>query len=90
MKGNGPIKKFREGNIEAAIWEQVGKNPEENKRFFTISLKKSWKKKGTDEKWKSVTVSFHKDEISRVFSVLQQATEELENMLPIQEEDVVG
>ena len=82
MKGKGPISKFREGNIEVAIWEQAGKNPEEQKSFFTITLKKSWKKKG-EEEWQSAQINFYKEELEKVFSVLQQAGEELENVIQV-------
>ncbi|MEK6907596.1 MAG: hypothetical protein AABW45_03640 [Nanoarchaeota archaeon] len=74
--GNRPIKKFRSGNIEAAIWSNEKEFNGGMVEFKTISLNRSYKKKG-EEIWRNEIVNLRRNDIQKTILVLQKAQEEL-------------
>ena len=73
----GPIKKFRAGQLEAAIWlnEREIKERGEIIGFKTVSLKKAWKdNEGT---WRDATIQLRKNDIPKVLVLMQKVMEEL-------------
>ena len=75
MEGNRPIKKFRSGNIESAIWLNEKQDRDGNNiSFKTASIRKSWNQEG---KWHDATINLRRGDISKAILVLQKAQEEL-------------
>ena len=73
---NRPIKKYRSGNIEAAIWSNEKEFNGGLVEFKTISLSRSYKKKG-EEIWRSDQINLRRNDIQKCILVLQKAQEEL-------------
>ena len=73
---NRPIKKFKSGNIEAAIWANEKEFNGGLVEFKTVSLNRSYKKKG-EEIWRNEIINLRKGDIPKIMLVLQKAQEEL-------------
>ena len=74
---NRPIKKFKSGNIEAAIWNNEREFNGSIVGFKTVSLSRSYRKKGEDI-WRSDQInSLRRNDIQKVILVLQKAQESL-------------
>jgi hypothetical protein len=73
---NRPIKKFKSGNIEAAIWNNEKEFNGSLVEFKTISLSRSYKKKD-EEIWRSDQINLRRNDIQKAILVLQKAQEEL-------------
>ncbi len=74
---NRPVKKYKSGNIEAAIWlNEKDMGDGSIVGFKTISLSRSWKKKDEDI-WRSDVVHLRRNDIQKAIIVLQKAQEEL-------------
>lgn len=73
---NRPIKKFRSGNIESAIWLNTKTVDGNSVDFKTVSLSKSWKKQDEDI-WRSEVINLRRNDIAKAMLVLQKAQEEL-------------
>jgi hypothetical protein len=74
--GNRPIKKFRSGNIEVAIWNNEKEFNGGLVEFKTISLSRSYKKKG-EEIFRSDQINLRRNDLQKCILVLQKAQEEL-------------
>ena len=76
MTNKPPIKKFRAGQLEAAIWMNERQIKEDTVvGFKTVSLRKSWKDdKGT---WRDATIQLRKHDIPRVIVLMNKVMEEL-------------
>ena len=74
--GNRPIKKFKSGNIELAIWFNERKLKDDTVvGFKTVSLRKSWKDdEGT---WRDATIQLRKHDIPKVIVIMNKVMEEL-------------
>jgi len=70
---NTPIKKFRAGSFEAAIWLNKKNTDEGEIEFKSLSVSKSWK---TDV-WHSEVINLRKSDIPKMVLVLEKAQEEL-------------
>lgn len=57
MDNNEPVKKFRVGNVTAAVWK--------NDTNFSVTLQKSYREKDTEE-WKNTTTLFHADILNAI------------------------
>ena len=68
----GPIKKWKTGAWEIAIWSNKRKNNGEELEFKTASLSRSYKKKGEDI-WRSDIVNFRKSDIVKMNMLLDKA-----------------
>lgn len=77
MTGNRPIKKFRSGNVEVALWENTKQFNSGEVTFKTFSLNRSYKKK--DENiWRNETINnFRRQDIPKLITVLTKMQEEL-------------
>jgi hypothetical protein len=84
MAGNMPTHKFKAGNIEAAVWSNKKEIDGAQVEFRTISLSRSYKKKGEDL-WRNDVINMRRNDIQKAIIVLQKAQEEL--LLKQQEED---
>ncbi len=73
---NRPIKKFKSGNIETAIWSNEKDFNGGMVEFKTITVSRSYKKKGEDI-WRSDVINLRRNDIQKVILVLQKAQEEL-------------
>ena len=73
---NRPIKKFRSGNIETAIWSNEKEFNGGLVEFKTVSLSRSYKKKDEDI-WRSEVINLRRGDIPKILLVLQKAQEEL-------------
>lgn len=88
--GNRPIKKFRSGNIEAAIWSNEKEFNGGMVEFKTVTLSRGYKKKG-EEIWRSDVINLRKGDIPKIMMVLQKTQEELLlNQEPQKEEEEEG
>ena len=76
MVGNLPIKKFKIGNIEAAIWSNKRDIDNAEVEFKTVSLSRSFKKR--DENiWRSEVLNLRRQDLVKILLVVQKAQEEL-------------
>lgn len=80
MVGNLPIKKWRSGAIEGAIWSNKRKikrvDGEEEVEFKTFTLRRSWKDK-TQDIWRDEKLNLRKQDIPKVMAILNKIQEEL-------------
>ena len=73
---NRPIKKWRSGNLEVAVWQNEREVDGTTISFKTVSLSRSWKKRD-EEIWRSDVLNLRKNDISKVLVLLQKVQEEL-------------
>ncbi|HIJ98742.1 TPA: hypothetical protein H1005_02270 [archaeon] len=71
---NRPIKKFRSGNIEAAIWSNTKDDNGQAIEFKTVSISRGWKQ---EDKWHNSQIHLRRNDIQKVILVLQKAQEDL-------------
>jgi hypothetical protein len=73
MADNKPIKKFRAGKFDAAIWSQPSKQGEGE--LFSITFRKSWTKDG--KTWDEAKMSIFSREIPDAIALLQTVHSDL-------------
>ena len=74
---NRPIKKWRAGNIEAALWVNKREVDGAEIEFRTVSLSRNYKKRG-EEIWRSDVInSLRRNDLQKAILVLQKAHESL-------------
>ena len=73
---NRPSKKWKSGGIEAAIWVNKRDIDGAEIEFKTVSLSRSYRKKGEDT-WRNDVIHMRRGDIQKVMIVLQKAQEEL-------------
>lgn len=76
MTNKPPLKKFRAGQLEAAIWFNERKLKDDTVvGFKTVSLRKSWK----DEEglWRDATIHLRKHDVPKVIVLMNKTMEEL-------------
>ncbi len=76
MVGNIPIRKFRSGSIEAAVWSNKKVVNGAEVEFKTVSLGRSFMKKG-ENIWRHETINLRKGDLQRILLVVQKAQEAL-------------
>ena len=77
MATNMPIHKFRASNIEAAVWSNKKEVNGATVEFRTVSLSRSYLKKGEDL-WRSDVINnLRRNDLQKVILVLQKAQEAL-------------
>jgi len=84
MVGNRPIKKWRSGAIEGCIWSNKRDVEGNEVEFKTISVSRSYKKKGEDI-WRSDLLNLRRGDIPKVVLILQKIQEELLLTGPVRE-----
>ncbi len=76
MTNKPPIKKFRAGQLEAAIWFNEKKLKDDTLvGFKTVSLRKSWK--DDEGVWRDATIQLRKHDVPKVIVLMNKAMEEL-------------
>ena len=73
---NRPIKKFKSGSIEAAIWFNERERNGEIVGFKTVSLRRSWKDPKANI-WRDETLNVRKTDIPKLLVILNKVNEEL-------------
>jgi len=74
---NRPVKKWRAGNIEAALWVNKREVEGAEFEFRTVSLSRNYKKRG-EEIWRSDVInSLRRNDLQKAIIVLQKAQEAL-------------
>lgn len=73
---NRPIKKWRSGNFEVAIWLNERVSGDAKVEFKTASLTRNWKRKDEDT-WRSDVINLRRMDIPKALILLQKAQEEL-------------
>ena len=77
MGDNRPIRKWRSGNIQGAIWYNEREVDGSILGFKTFSLSRNWKKKG-EETWRSDVINnLRRNDIGRLIVILNKVQEEL-------------
>lgn len=72
---NRPIKKWRTGSIEAAVWlNKRKKETGEEIEFKTVSLRRAWRQDGV---WRDSIINLRRNDIPKVQLVLNEALKEL-------------
>ena len=66
-----PIKKFRSGAIEAAVWLNAKDIDGTRVEFKTASLRRSWKDKKNNE-WHDETIHIRKTDLPKLLVVLNE------------------
>ena len=77
MATNMPIHKFKAGNIEAAVWSNKKEINGATVEFKTVSLSRSYIKKGEDMWRNDVINSLRRNDLQKVIMVMQKAQEAL-------------
>lgn len=72
---NQPIKKYKSGLIQGAIWLNEKDINGDLVGFKTASLRRSWKDK--DNQWRDETMNLRKADIPKVLVVLSKIQEDL-------------
>jgi hypothetical protein len=77
MVGKPPIKKWRVGNIEMAIWDNEKKVNGTTINFKTSTLSRSYKKKDEDIWRNEVINNIRRQDIQKLMAVLMKAQDYL-------------
>ena len=76
MANKPPLKKYRAGQLEAAIWFNERKLKDDSiVGFKTVSLRKSWK--DDEGVWRDATIQLRKNDIPRILVLMQKVLEDL-------------
>ncbi|MEK6862244.1 MAG: hypothetical protein AABY07_09855 [Nanoarchaeota archaeon] len=84
---NRPVKKWKSGAIEAAVWVNEKERDGNILEFKTISLRRSWKQDGV---WRDSVINLRRNDLPRVITVLNEALKEMyleQGELGIEKED---
>ena len=73
---NKPIKQYRSGSMQGAIWLNETEKEGEKIEYKTASLRRSWKDKETGQ-WRDETINLKKSDIQRALVILNKLQEEL-------------
>lgn len=71
-----PIKKYKSGQVEVAVWENEREVNGNIVSFKTVSLRKSWYDKEKDV-WRDATIQLRRNDLQKAILVLQKAQEDL-------------
>lgn len=70
-----PIKTYKAGNIQGAIWFNERNVKDQIVGFKTVSLRRSWKDK--DNVWRDETLNLRKQDLVKLQVVLNKLQEDL-------------
>lgn len=71
---NKPIKTFKSGAIESAIWMNSKEIEGNEVGFKTVSFRRKWKQDGV---WRDSVVNLRRNDLQKAILVLMKAQEEL-------------
>ncbi len=83
---NRPVKKYKAGAIEVCIWDNERQVGDALVGFKTISLTRSYKKKGEDL-WRSEQINLRRNDVQKVVVTLNEALKDLLLSHPEEEEN---
>ncbi|MFH1066240.1 MAG: hypothetical protein V1734_07050 [Nanoarchaeota archaeon] len=72
---NRPVKSYRCGSLNGAIWANEKATTEGMVSFMTASLKRSWKDKSGN--WKDESINLRKNDIIKAVLILNKMQEEM-------------
>jgi len=72
---NRPIKTYKAGNIQAAIWFNEREVNDQIVGFKTVSIRRFWKDK--DNTWRDETINLRKQDLPKLQVVINKVQEEL-------------
>jgi hypothetical protein len=75
LVGKQPLKNFRSGNFNGAVWLNEKEVDGATVNFRTISLRRSWKDK--DATWRDETINMRRQDIPKVMAILNKLQEEM-------------
>lgn len=75
MASNMPVKSFRCGNIQGAIWVNTRDINGQKVSFKTASLRRSWKQEG--DVWRDEVINLRKNDVAKTIVVLNKMMEEM-------------
>src|SRR3989344_9314125 len=76
MTGNLPIKKYRSGNIQGAIWfNEKDKGDGVKVGFKTATIRRSWRKEG--DVWREEVINLRRQDIPKIMTILHEIQKEL-------------
>ncbi len=73
---NRPIKQYRAGNIQGAIWFNEREVKDAIVGFKTVSIRRSWKDKDK-ELWREETLNLRKQDLPKLAIILNKLQEDL-------------
>lgn len=73
--GNQPIKSWRSGNIQGAIWFNEREVNGAVVGFKTATIRRSWKKEG--DVWRDEVLNFRRQDIPKIQTILAEMQKEL-------------
>ncbi len=74
--GNRPIKKYKSGGIEAAVWMNEREVEGNLVGFKTVTLSRSWRDKKANV-WRNEVLNLRKGDLAKAMLVLSKANEEV-------------
>ena len=73
---NRPIKQYRAGNIQGAIWFNEREVKDAIVGFKTVSIRRSWKDKDKDM-WRDETLNLRKQDLAKLAVIIGKLQEDL-------------
>ena len=73
---NRPIKQYRAGNIQGAIWLNEREVKDVIVGFKTVSIRRSWKDKDKDL-WREETLNLRKQDLPKLAVIISKLQEDL-------------
>lgn len=73
---NRPIKHYRAGNLQGAIWFNEREVKDAIVGFKTVSIRRSWKDKDKDI-WREETLNLRKQDLAKLAVILNKLQEDL-------------
>ena len=70
-----PIKKWKVGNWEVAVWSNKRKNNGEELEFKTATLRRSWKDK--QDIWRDETINIRRQDLPKILAIVNEMMKEL-------------
>jgi len=71
-----PIKRFRAGNIDAAVWLNARDVDGTRVEFKTVTLKRSWRDKDSGD-WRDERINLRRSDIQKIMLVLSEVQKDL-------------
>ncbi len=76
MTGNKPIKTYRSGNIQGALWLNEKEKNGQIIGYKTVSIRRSWKD-AEKNIWRDETMNLRKQDLPKIILILQKLQEDV-------------